>query len=619
MSYYKGRHPLTYNEQRALTAEHKQLLQEYREKIGTTFDTLETECKTLNAHEVFSVENISKALKFSEHVFEASKGSSEGLLKVSNRIISSSVENLKRVNLVAPCNFAVIALGSIAKAEATPYSDLEYGFIVERESPYFQKLAVDSYFRIGNLGETPLKSFAVEELKYLKVPNADCGYRVGQLQDYRQPIGEDTSVGYRIDGITMWSGNIPTGSGINRKNTLTLTVDGFMKLYKEAAQEQFVELADKSDLLSSTVVIYTNEGESSPLHQSFLKARQIFENGEASDSDAINTKRYDVFVSDMKSYTFLPEFLSFKPPKNLSIEIKTEVFRYPTLLANNVKMCMRLDTRFPWDTYSILHEKGILSTVNYNYLRIVLALSIYMRTSAYLSQSSQTNSVTLAPEFGETSKSQYVIPHNIFIILGCLLTPIKRCTYAFVLDHSKLNRSLKSFVVSMMQCIKLDEEDLLPKVEVQYFCGQYSAALEILGTMFKLSIRNVSFSEFSTTIQSYCGHENSLLPNFRQYLDQFGSFKRSNILELCSYLLYYTGGYETAVHYFNWLVKLERKERVLWTLLAAHCNVEIGNYHAGRQLLNTVCNFSKALKVNQRQTLYQSIRSVSRYPKQSQK
>ena len=593
-SYYGGRHPLTYDEHQALTKEHKQLLEDYREEVRTLFNTLEEESQTLDVNYVFSAENLSKAQTFSEHVFDGSKESSNGLLRVSNRIISSSVETLERVGIFAPCKFAAIALGSIAKGEATPYSDVEYGIIVEQESKYFQKLAVDNYFRIGNLGESSLKSFDIAELKIPIYKSTVDGYTIRGLQDFRQTIGGDDAIGFRIDGITMWSGNIPTGNGINREKTLTLTVDGFMKLYKEEAEAPFVQLADKSDLLSSCVVIYTNEGDNSQLLESFLEARTEYECHGARENHAVQTKRYNAFMSDVKSYTFLPEFVKFKPPNNLKIEVKNDIFRYPTLLANNIKMCMRFSTLHPWDTFSNLHSDKILSTENHQYLNIVLALSIYMRTSDYLNQRCQTQSIALGPDLSETTESQYGIPHKVFIILGCLLTPIKKSIRSVVLTHSNSGLSVKNLITLMMHKIKIDQSDLLPKVEVQYFCGQYPAALKTLGKMFTDSIENISFSEFAGAVQT--DYENRSFHqaswSVRDSLDQtptaVGASKQNYILELCSYLLYYTKNYKPSVDYFNWLISIRKEQTGLWKLLAAHCNKEIGDYQTTRQLLDEV-------------------------------
>lgn len=64
-------------------------------------------------------------------------------------------ESVKILNRTPPCDFSVVGLGSLARGETTPYSDLEYMFLVDRKNPeiveYFEHLAVTFYFLIGNL------------------------------------------------------------------------------------------------------------------------------------------------------------------------------------------------------------------------------------------------------------------------------------------------------------------------------------------------------------------------------------------------------------------------------------------------------------------------------------
>lgn len=78
---------------------------------------------------------------------------SERMAQFSARIIRESVEMLKPGK--PPCGFVVVAIGSLARGEATPYSDLEFLFLIVHKSPeimeYFENLAVTTYFQIDNL------------------------------------------------------------------------------------------------------------------------------------------------------------------------------------------------------------------------------------------------------------------------------------------------------------------------------------------------------------------------------------------------------------------------------------------------------------------------------------
>ena len=119
---------------------------------------------------------------------------------------------IKMIACPQPCRFTAVALGSLAKGEATPYSDLEFMFLVEEKTDllikYFELLAMSVYFVIGNIKETPLKYMNIEELKNF----TDNGMN-----------------GFKIDGLQQKAGNIPTGNGTKeQKNKFILTVDELM-------------------------------------------------------------------------------------------------------------------------------------------------------------------------------------------------------------------------------------------------------------------------------------------------------------------------------------------------------------------------------------------------------
>ena len=154
-----------------------------------------------------------------------------------------------------PCQFAAVAIGSMAKGETTPYSDLEFLFLIEEEDSvsYFERLAVTAYFIIGNLRETKLKYMGIDEL------NGDDKWF------------DDASVsGFKIDGLQRNAGNIPTGNGTqNQKNKFIQTVDGLVKVYEQIflrPDPEKSKIGDMSAMLSSTVFLYGD----SHLHDEFV-------------------------------------------------------------------------------------------------------------------------------------------------------------------------------------------------------------------------------------------------------------------------------------------------------------------------------------------------------------
>lgn len=142
----------------------------------------------------FEGDNVDPSGKFYDTMKSVSLSCSESMRQFANSIIAESVSLLKTP---PPCGLEAVAIGSIARGEATPYSDLEYLFLVQDKNPetemYFEMLAVTTYFLIANLAETKLSYMAIKEL--------------------RSWFDDKGKNGFKIDGLLEGAGNIPTGNG----------------------------------------------------------------------------------------------------------------------------------------------------------------------------------------------------------------------------------------------------------------------------------------------------------------------------------------------------------------------------------------------------------------------
>ena len=158
---------------------------------------------------------------------------------------STVIEEAVKICDPAPCEFACVGIGSIARGEATSYSDLEFLFLLKETAHewYFERLAVTTYFLIGNLGETKLKYMNIEELSKDKW------------------FENESRNGFKIDGLSPNAGNIPTGNGSEEKrNKFITTVDELVAKHKEVYRDvpdRYNHLkGDLSAMLASTVLLY---------------------------------------------------------------------------------------------------------------------------------------------------------------------------------------------------------------------------------------------------------------------------------------------------------------------------------------------------------------------------
>ena len=139
---------ITYDQQKSLTTELKTALQTIRERIR------QENSKAEKVVSQFSSDDGGGSTGLKNELYALMKpismDCSKAMRSYAGQILQYSVEMLL---IKPPCSFTAGAIGSLAKGEATPYSDLEYFFLVKCKNPntvkYFELLAVTSYFFIG--------------------------------------------------------------------------------------------------------------------------------------------------------------------------------------------------------------------------------------------------------------------------------------------------------------------------------------------------------------------------------------------------------------------------------------------------------------------------------------
>jgi len=172
------------------------------------------------------------------------------MVEFAKMVVEYSVESLIPQS---PCSFCMVALGSLAKGEATPYSDIKYLFLIRTATPdnfqYFEKLALSSYFIIGNLAETPLGYLSVLELR---------------------KWFEDAQVNsFKIDGLKKDAGSILTGNGTDgQKNHFIATPSQLLESYEQVLNNPKDEDSIKGDLtakLQYTRLVYSHRKDAKEL------------------------------------------------------------------------------------------------------------------------------------------------------------------------------------------------------------------------------------------------------------------------------------------------------------------------------------------------------------------
>lgn len=136
-----------------------------------------------------------------------------------------------------PCEYAIISLGSVARMEATPFSDLEFALLysdpnIGNKINYFRVFTHFLHLKVINLGETIVPALGIEELNDFQSPdpvNGNWFYDTG------------TPRGISFDGAMPWASKTPLG----RMATESKAAVELIRTPEEMAQLQDEEIAVK--------------------------------------------------------------------------------------------------------------------------------------------------------------------------------------------------------------------------------------------------------------------------------------------------------------------------------------------------------------------------------------
>ena len=338
-------------------------------------------------------------------------------------------------------------LGSAVKGETTPYSDLEFFILIKESSEdivrYFETLSMSMYFLIGNLGETNLKYMNIEEL-------------------HQDKWFEDLwTNGFKIDGLLPYAGNIPTGNGCKTqsKNRFIKTVEEMVKDYVDVFDNPDEETAIFGNL--STMMAFTKHivgGEA--IHGRFRTTLELI-----SPSMRRQLASQNTLVSDMKKFDF-----DFTDDITRLIDLKTGIYRYPSLLVHDLKVIKQLQAESAWDAIDLMADRQIISKDVSLSLKFALATAQYVRLAAYIHHRSQVNhiSVLAREEDSGSGSGPWHFRRQLLTSFVFHLIPIK-----VSLSHGR------SGVSGLITEIRIDEELLLPLVS--YYCEDYAEMLNQIG------------------------------------------------------------------------------------------------------------------------------------------
>nr|WP_166154350.1 DUF294 nucleotidyltransferase-like domain-containing protein [Neochlamydia sp. AcF84]NGY94293.1 hypothetical protein [Neochlamydia sp. AcF84] len=261
----------------------------------------------------------------------------------------------------APCEYAMIGFGSLAREEMTPYSDLEFGILIKEDNDvnkkYFRNLTNLIHLKVINLGETILPALNIPCLK-------EIGFFDGT-----------TPRGFAFDGAGVEGKGCKTPLG-NGKFKLIQTPKKMAQYIAQDKDEEWwhkkephlpMELLNFTHLLGNPKLIeqYRQKLQEKldTRYQEGLKLRQYLAKQHLVQEDMT---AFDPGMRDIGKHGML-------------IKVKNDLYRFPHLALDRLALLNKVQAFQTFTRIDKLNQLGITTEGAANKLKDWMSIALFMR------------------------------------------------------------------------------------------------------------------------------------------------------------------------------------------------------------------------------------------------
>ena len=461
--YWQGRASVSLDDHENLIRELRSQLQSIGEEFSNGIDQMGELARQFDDEDTEVITEKRKYdTEFSEAVKVISVNCTNGMLKLAKRVMAEGIGMLKQS---PPCRFNAVAIGSLARGEATPYSDLEYLFLMEKKSAdierYFELLAMTTYFIIGNLRETKLSYMAIDELE-------------GWF--------DDKSInGFKIDGLALGAGNIPTGNGSEEiRNHFMVTSAELLERYRLVLENPTKEAlrGDLTAMLTYMCSIFAYDQASE-----YLLKELKDEMAKLSPNEKRRVANMEMLSNDLTKFNFTPD--NTLQEKGFTVNVKKQLYRFPSILLFDVCLMLGIADDTAWGTLDQLLNMKKISSEFHKSLKFQLASACFIRLAAYLYHGSHDDRISVAQRFtisdpnlkpldeDEQQHRRWFVPEGLFFLLSYMMIPMKR----YLCNQST---NIVESLISFSDADQFAQQDWVFKVNTLHSCGRTAGAFEAL-------------------------------------------------------------------------------------------------------------------------------------------
>jgi tetratricopeptide (TPR) repeat protein len=370
---------------------HKKRLTEYREGIRKYLDKLTDLGLPKDSDEINEAGIIGRAKKVEEIYLDIRKFfiGQEGKGGLFNELFSECINDLGGLPKVddRDVGYAVYGLGSMALGTMTPWSDVEFGILIEEGlgeekeqevKQFFRRVSTLLHIRVINFGESAIRLLGIKELNDFKITDH-------KDPDYNNDWFYDNLItsGFSFDGPHWHACKTPLGRKGYRGHEDFELIGTVQEILKFQEDKWFESDKYLSHALTHTLFMQGNE--------ELLKTYQ-----EKVIADVGRQRALDLLENNLQEFKI--DILGQEHHGKI-LNIKKEVYRFADRVILDLGNLYDIKGNSTIDVISLLEKQKIINVESASNLKVLLGISMELRLRGYAYNGGQKETLAVTRLF----------------------------------------------------------------------------------------------------------------------------------------------------------------------------------------------------------------------------